>query len=388
MFLEIGLALILAKLFGYSFEKIRQPVVIGEILSGIVIGPFIIGKLFDIDFLTPEIVGIGQIGIIFLLFISGLEIGTREIKTAGKQGLMIAIFGVIVSFVFGYFVGYAMGYNTTINIAIGNIFVATSVGITVRALMELDALHSNIGQLILTGAILDDLFGMIILSMTLGKGDPSTLILKIGIFFVAFFLLYYIINKIKGFKLYIPRLVLTFGISFAFIFSAFAQNLGLATIIGAFFAGLLFSNTSQRQRILSTVRPMGELFFIPLFFVWVGASFDFNALSDIGFFVIFFISMALLAKAIGCSLGAKISGVNIRDSLTIGAGMMPRMEVALVVVSTEIAREIFKEPLAHQVMAGTILLVIVSSVITPFCLKRLYKPQKNKTQSANDTPAL
>jgi Kef-type K+ transport system membrane component KefB len=133
---------------------------------------------------------------------------------------------------------------------------------------------------------------------------------------------------------------------------------------------------------------MGELFFIPLFFVWIGASFDFNALNDIGFFVIFFISMALLAKAIGCSLGAKISGVNIRDSLTIGTGMMPRMEVALVVVSTEIAREIFKEPLAHQVMAGTILLVIVSSVITPLFLKRLYKPQENKTQSANDALAL
>ncbi len=385
MLLEIGLALILAKLLGHLFEKIRQPIVIGEILSGIVIGPFIIGKFFDIDFLTPEIEGIAQIGIIFLLFISGLEIGTKEIKTAGKQGLIIAIFGAILSFVFGYLVGYAMGYDTNVNIAIGNIFVATSVGITVRALMELDALHSNIGQLILTSAILDDLFGMIILSMTLGKGSPPMLIIKILIFFIAFFLLYYTIKKLKGSKLYIPRLVLTLGIAFAFIFSAFAQNLGLATIIGAFFAGLLFSNLSQRRRMLNAVRPMGELFFIPLFFVSVGASFDFNALGDIGFFVIFFISMALLAKAIGCSLGAKISKVNIRDSLTIGVGMMPRMEVALVVVSTEIAREIFKKPLADQVMAGTILLVIVSSLITPLLLKRLYKPQENKTKSVNNT---
>ncbi len=191
-------------------------------------------------------------------------------------------------------------------------------------------------------------------------------------------LLLFFTQRIREIKLHIPRLILTSAIAFAFIFSAFAQSLGLATVVGAFFAGLIFSNLPQRRRMTAFTRQIGNIFFIPLFFVWVGASFDFHALEDVSILVLLFIPMALMGKIIGCSLGAKISKFKGRDALAVGVGMMPRMEVALVIVSTEVARKIFAEPLAHQITAGTILLVIVSSLITPILLKMVYKKEEKE----------
>ena len=373
MLVELGIALLLAKLLGHLFEKIKQPAVIGEILSGILIGPFILGRFFDIDFLSVEIEGVAKLGIVFLLFISGLEISIGELKTAGKCGITTAIVGALFSFFCGYLVGYFMGYSIIVNIAIGNIFVATSVGVSVRTLMELGTLHSQAGQVILTAAVIDDVIGILILSLTLGQGEIGMSLAKILLFFGIFFAAFYVFHKIKGIKFHIPRLMLTMGIALAFLFAAFAKSLGLATVIGAFFAGLLVSNFPQKKRIRGFTRQIGEVFFIPLFFVWVGASFDFHALEDLGIFVVLFITLALIGKTVGSTVGAKISGMRFRESLVVGIGMMPRMEIALVVVSTEVAREIFDEPLAHHMMAGTILLVIISTLITPFLLKRVYQ---------------
>ena len=151
--------------------------------------------------------------------------------------------------------------------------------------------------------------------------------------------------------------------------------------VETFFAGLLVSNFPQKKRIRGFTRQIGEVFFIPLFFVWVGASFDFHALEDIGIFVVIFIILALIGKIVGSSVGARISGMRFRESLVVGIGMMPRMEIALVVVSTEVAREIFDEPLAHHMMAGTILLVIISTLITPFLLKMIYKKKRDASMN-------
>ncbi len=372
MLIEIGIALILAKLIGYALEKIKQPAVIGEILTGILLGPFIAGKI-GISYLSKTTEGIAYIGIILLLFISGLEIGIDELKTVGKNGFITSFFDVSIAFFFGYLAGHILGYDLKTSIAIGNILVATSVGITVKTLMEMHALHTKVGELILTVAVLDDVLSIIVLSITLGQGEPSILLLKIFTFFLIFLLLLFFSNIVKEIKFHIPRFLLTLSISFALIFSAFAKSLGLAAITGSFFAGLIFSKLPQRRRITDFIRQMGEIFFIPLFFVWVGASFDFSALEEIGNLVILFIPMALVGKIVGCSIGAKICGFKARNALAVGIGMMPRMEVALVVVTTEITMGVFNEILAHQVLAATILLVIISSFITPILLKLVYK---------------
>jgi len=138
----------------------------------------------------------------------------------------------------------------------------------------------------------------------------------------------------------------------------------------------------QRRRIDDFMRQMGEVFLIPLFFIWVGASFDFNALGDMGKLVLLFIPMALMGKIIGCSAGAKVCGFRARDALAVGVGMMPRMEVALVVVTIEMSMKIFNDALAHQVLASTILLVIVSSLITPPLLKIVYRGESSEKQGS------
>ena len=382
LLLEIGLALILAKIFGYGMEKLKQPAVIGEILAGIFLGPFILGSIFNFNFISPSISNetetIAQIGIILLLFLSGIETGVGEIKEAGKSGMITSFFDVFMAFLFGYIVGTILGYDTLHSIAIGNIFTATSVGITVRTLMDMNALHTNVGNLILTVAVLDDIFGIIVLSVTLGKGSVEMLFVKIAAFFAIFFILLLLLYKYQKFGIHvsIPKFALTIALALCFIFSALALSLGLAAITGSFFAGLLLSAAPQRRRISEFIREIGDIFFIPLFFVWVGASFDFSALEGVGMLILLFIPFALAGKIIGCSLGAKITGFSNRDAISVGVGMMPRMEVALIVVTTEISMGIWNETVAHQVLAATILLVIISSLITPFALKAIYKPQK------------
>jgi len=382
LLLEIGLALILAKIFGYGMEKLKQPAVIGEILAGIFLGPFILGSIFNFNFISPSISNetetIAQIGIILLLFLSGIETGVGEIKEAGKSGMITSFFDVFMAFLFGYIVGTILGYDTLHSIAIGNIFTATSVGITVRTLMDMNALHTNVGNLILTVAVLDDILGIIVLSVTLGKGSVEMLFVKIAAFFAIFFILLLLLYKYQKFGIHvsIPKFALTIALALCFIFSALALSLGLAAITGSFFAGLLLSAAPQRRRISEFIREIGDIFFIPLFFVWVGASFDFSALEGVGMLILLFIPFALAGKIIGCSLGAKITGFSNRDAISVGVGMMPRMEVALIVVTTEISMEIWNETVAHQVLAATILLVIISSLITPFVLKTVYKPQK------------
>ncbi|RLB58647.1 MAG: cation:proton antiporter [Deltaproteobacteria bacterium] len=382
LLLEIGLALILAKIFGYGMEKLKQPAVIGEILAGIFLGPFILGSIFNFNFISPSISNetetIAQIGIILLLFLSGIETGVGEIKEAGKSGMITSFFDVFMAFLFGYIVGTILGYDTLHSIAIGNIFTATSVGITVRTLMDMNALHTNVGNLILTVAVLDDILGIIVLSVTLGKGSVEMLFVKIAAFFAIFFILLLLLYKYQKFGIHvsIPKFALTIALALCFICSALALSLGLAAITGSFFAGLLLSAAPQRRRISEFIREIGDIFFIPLFFVWVGASFDFSALEGVGMLILLFIPFALAGKIIGCSLGAKITGFSNRDAISVGVGMMPRLEVALIVVTTEISMGIWDKPLAHQVLAATILLVIISSLITPFALKAIYKPQK------------
>ncbi|KAA0008426.1 MAG: cation:proton antiporter [Thermoplasmata archaeon] len=390
MLLEIGLSLLIARVLHIAFEKLKQPAVIGEILTGVLLGPYV-GGLFGINVLsegTGEVFeGLAKIGIILLLFISGLEIGLEELKSVGKKGIVTSLFDVSVAFLFGFLAGKILGLSFVESIAIGNILVATSVGITVRTLLDMDKLHTRVGELILTVAVLDDVLGILVLSITLGTGESildflrinktATLLMSVVVFFMIFVLSLIVIDKLKRHRFYIPRLITTASLSGALIYAAIAKLFGLAAITGSFFAGLTISKLSHKDRIKECIRSIADIFFVPLFFVWVGASFDFSALGGLGTLVAIVIPMALVGKVIGCSLGSRICGYTNREALAVGVGMIPRMEIALVVVTAEITMNIFRSPaLAHQILAATILLVIISSLITPPLLKAVY-PKEN-----------
>ena len=201
MLLEIGLALIVARTFHILFERVKQPAVIGEILTGVLLGPYI-GGLVGINVLSRETAdifeGLAKIGIILLLFISGLEIGVNELKGVGKKGVVTSLFDVLIAFLFGFLAGKILGLDFIESIAIGNILVATSVGITVRTLLDMDKLHTRVGELILTVAVLDDVLGILVLSITLGTGQSIlnflglegtiAILISVAIFFAIFLL--------------------------------------------------------------------------------------------------------------------------------------------------------------------------------------------------------
>ncbi|MCX6664586.1 MAG: cation:proton antiporter [Euryarchaeota archaeon] len=405
---EIAIALIAAKLLGTLFEKMKQPGVIGEIIAGIILGPSIIGSLsgssidlfgtslytFQLDLTSNEFKEIAFIGTIFLLFIVGMETDTQDLKKSRKSGLITCTLGVIVPFLFGFLVGFGFNLGITASLAIGAIFTATSIGVTLRILTKLDLLSNRVGLTILTADILDDVFGIFILALIIGEGNPFVLLLKVILFFVltlgaGSFIIRY--AKKETTKRRTPMVILTAGLVLCFLFAAFAENMGLAAIIGAFIAGMIIRKIPQAHTMSEYTNTIGYAFFIPLFFVWIGASFNVSYLignSQIGtiaLFLFFFVLFALLGKVIGCYIGAKLSGFTKRESLIVGIGMMPRAGIALIVVATVIDLRFFGDQeglLAQQVKIATILLVMISTFITPFLLIRSAAPpyvKKRKT---------
>lgn len=394
MLLEIGLSLLVARILHIFFDKIKQPAVIGEILAGILLGPYV-GGLLGINVLSGDtksvFEGLAKMGIVLLLFISGLETGIEELKGVGRKGLITSFFDAAVAFIFGFLAGKIIGLGFLESIAIGNILVATSVGVTVKTLLDMEKLHTRIGEMILTVAVLDDVFGIIVLSISLGteksiirflSSEASlTVAISVIIFFALIFLSIRLIDLLKKthrLRLYTPQLIITSSLSIAFIYAAIAKCFGLAEITGSFFAGLIVSKLAHKDRIKDIIRTIADYTFVPFFFVWVGASFDFTAIGGgLGLVFAVMIPMALIGKVIGCSIGSRICGYTPRESLAVGVGMMPRMEVALIVVTTELTMDVFSSPeMAHQVLGSTILLTIISSLITPPLLKIVY-PQKD-----------
>lgn len=396
MLLEIAITLIMAKLLNFLFEKYNQPGVVGEIFAGILLGPCCLGYFsgsslnlfgstifeFNFNLNSPEFKELAFMGIVFLLFIIGLDTNIADLKRTGKSGIFTAVFGIIIPFFFGFLIGYAFHLDVLMCMGIGAIFFATSITISMRILSDMDLLSTRVGLTLQTAGIVSDIIGLFIFSLIIGQGHPLVFILKIFIFVIFIFIVGYLIVRYsikKGVTKQTTMLVLPIALIICFLFAAFAEDMGLAAIIGAFIAGLIIKKTPQGGMITSYIKTIGYTLFIPLFFVWIGASFNFfNLLSGQNFlpyiiFIIVFVILGLFGNVIGGAIGAKISGINSKDSLSIGIGMMPVMGMALIIVSTETERGLFGEPLgalSQQIKTATLLLIIVSCLITPHLLKK------------------
>jgi Kef-type K+ transport system membrane component KefB len=384
---SVALALLFARIFGYIFDKIKQPAVIGEIISGIFLGSvglFIFyGQQYtffnlnipipNLSFGTPEFELLAEFGILFLLFISGLETSIKKIIEMGKSSVFVAIGGIIFPLIFGFIIGIIFNYSIEESIVIGLILIATSVGVTVRSLMDLHILDTTVGNTILGAAVIDDILGIILFAFIFSFTSPIWIGLKILLFFIIF--LYFgvkFIDKILdlGEKIQIPKAFLSLSLSIFLIYSYFADKAGISAIIGAFVAGLLIGQTIRSRKIINDVKTIGYGFFIPLFFVWVGTIININSFFSIGLFTIILIIFAILGKIIGCGLGAKISGLNYKESMQIGIGMIPRMEVALIIVTYAITNNIIYGGAADHLLASTLILTIVTAIITPYLIRR------------------
>lgn len=402
---EISLALVYlaallltAKIGGIIATKFKQPPVFGELLLGIIIGPSVLGIashylglpiFIDLDSEVGEFVGVfGEIGIILLLFLAGLSLDMDEFKAAGKPATIVAIFGVIVAFTLGFLVASVADWSPLQAGFAGGILAATSVGITVRALLDINVLHTKVGMTILGAAVIDDVIGIFILSALVGLasekfslfGAGETLLL-VAIFFV---LIFYagsrIIPKVLSLSSKVPveEMTLSIVLVIVFVISALADAVRLAPITGAFIAGLIMSKSYVADPAFKTkISAIGYGLFIPLFFVEMGVRTDLQSLVHVGLLGPGLVGAAIFSKIIGCGLGAKVSGLTYKDSLRVGVGMMPRAEVALVIAAIGIKAGIVDAAL----LSTTVLIVIVTSLVTPFLIKTTFKDYLLKSRS-------
>ena len=386
---DLALIVIFAKLFGLVARKLRAPQVVGEILAGVIIGPSLLGLVSPTQFITS----MAEVGVILLMFSAGLGTDLKQLMKTGPQATLIACCGVFIPLISGAFL--YMGFygaspwgdeNFYRAVFVGVILTATSVSITAQTLKEMNKISTKVGTLILSAAIIDDVIGIMVLTFVIGFKDPNTKPLKVVISTILFFILATIVGIIsyKIFKMIDERYPHTrripiAGLAYCFAFSYIAERFfGIADITGAYVAGIILCSIDDSNYIERKVDINSYMIFGPVFFASIGlkTTFDNISMSIIGFSVCF-ILVGLISKIIGCGAMAKICGYDFNDSLKVGVGMMTRGEVALIVSQKGLSVGL----LDSNYFTCVILLIIVSSVLTPILLKIIYSKDKKEVEA-------
>lgn len=382
MILDITIIILFTKFLGILMRHIKVPEVVGGLLTGIVLGPSLLGWVKDSE--TLEI--FAEIGVLLIMFAAGIETNLKQIKETGKASLLITSLGVIVPMAFGFLAaGLFNGFsreNLISNMYYGVLLTATSVTITVATLKELGKLNSRVGTSILSAAILDDIIGLVILSVFIGLKNPSTVspwttLINVVLFFlfaVGVGIVFHILYKFLERKYPKNRRMIIFGLVLCFFYSYATEKwFGLADITGAFFAGIVLSNLKSSHYIEHRVDISSYMIFGPIFFASIGIRTSlggFNT-SMLGLGLVFIIA-GLLGKVIGCGVGAKLCGFTNRESFMVGIGMMARAEVILISAQKGVEAGLVQS----SFMPYVILLVVLSSLLTPILLKLAYKSEQ------------
>ncbi len=385
---QLAIIIIFAKLFGLTARRLKAPQVAGEIVAGLIIGPSLLGWVQPSQFLA----GMAEIGVILLMFNAGLGTNINELKRSGLKATLIACSGVFIPLVCGtvlfmFFFGFdKVGSERFYKaIYIGTILTATSVSITVQTLKELGKLKNFTGTTIVSAAIIDDVIGIIVLTVVIGFKDPSSNTLKVVLNTALFFVfalvagyLFYRIFKIVEKRYNHTRRIPIVGLALAFSMSYIAQHFfNVADITGAYIAGVILCSTKDSDYIARKMDINSYMLFGPVFFASIGLSTNIkNIDTTILFFSLAFVLVGMGAKVIGCGLMAKLCRFNRLESLKIGCGMMTRGEVALIVAQRGLAAGL----LEHTFFTAVILLIIISSITTPIILKALYSRDKEIEQ--------
>lgn len=368
---------------GIITRKFNIPQVVGALIGGILLGPSVLGLVDDAELLHH----LAEIGVILLMFIAGMETDIRGLVKNGKASLIIAFLGVIVPIGGGILLSMfssVVGTQWVEWVFIGIVLSATSVSITVATLKEMGKLNTKISDTLLGAAIIDDIIGIIALASISGFSNMSSdknglqvvalTTLKVALFCVFAVVMWLIFSKFfskwfseteKGLQRYA-----IIAITACFLFSFAAEYLfGVANIIGAFLAGLIFSNNSKNSYILDKCDVLSSLFFAPIFFASIGLKVNLQAIDGpMLLFSVVLTVVAVVTKLVGCGLGAKISGFSTKESLSIGAGMVSRGEVALIVASKGIELGIS----STSILPAVILMVLVTTILAPLLIKRSF----------------
>ena len=376
---DLAIVIVCAKGFGIIAKKLKAPMVVGEIIAGLILGPCL-HWVTESDFLS----NMAEIGVILIMFSAGLETNLKELKKSGLVALIIACMGVFVPLLGGtlLYIGFygfdgfgSEGFFKAL--FVGTIMTATSVGITVETLKEMGYLKGSVGQTILSAAIIDDVIGIMVLTFVIGFKDPEvqplSVVGKTLLFFLFAFIggiiIYKIFKKLDERYTHQRRIpIIGFALCFAFAYLA-ERYFGIADITGAYVAGIILCNVHDADYIDRKVTVSNYMIFGPIFFVGIGLKTDLSAMNmQLLYFALAFVAVALITKIIGCGLVAKCAKMKNIDCLKVGVGMMTRGEVALIISQKGINLG-FIDP---SYFTAVILLIIISSISVPILLKILY----------------
>lgn len=386
--LDLALILLSTKLLGLLTRKFNMPQVVGALLAGLILGPAMIGILQETDFTSK----LSEVGVITLMFTAGLETDMQEMKKAGKTCFIIALIGVIVPLIGGF--ALASVFNTQPNDAkcslflqnvfIGVVLTATSVSITVETLKELGKLNTRAGNAILGAAVIDDILGIICLTLITSMADSSinigTTLVKIVLFFILAIGVGVIFNKLfEKYQEYYNKDMRRFviiGFVFCLLLSYCAEKFfGVADITGAYLAGMIISNTQRSKYISNRFETLNYAFLSPVFFASVGLKVTLPSMTaNIIIFALLLTVVAILSKIVGCGLGAKLCGLSNKESVQVGMGMISRGEVALIVASKGSLLGLMSSALFGPV----VIVVIVTTIVAPIVLKISFKDKAGK----------
>ena len=411
---QLAVILFSAKMLGILMRRIGLPQVLGFILAGLLIGPAIWGMIPGVgeDWIFPlrenDMLGaFAEVGVIFVMFTAGLETDLKEMRRTGLVSFLVALGGVLLPLAAGFGVGVAfLGTDNLLScLFVGVIMTATSVGITVETLRELGKLKGKVGTIILSAAIIDDVLGLIVLTVALSlnsaPSDVSGVLALINpagspVISIAWMFAFFVVAIgcgiliIKLFKRLerkhphtrrIPILSLVVCLLYAFVAE---RVFGVAEITGAYIAGVILSvNHVSAEYVDRRVTINSYMIFAPIFFANIGIKIDFSGLSlHVLWFTLAFVATAIAGKIIGCGGVAKCCGFSWKDSVKIGVGMIARGEVALIVMEKGIAGGL----LGPEYRVIVVMLVLISSVLAPVLLKMLFKHDDPLTGGWKEVP--
>ena len=391
LLLFLSLILFLAKLGGYISSSLRQPSVLGELMVGLLLGPSLLNTLHLPVFQNPNIESIieslAEIGVLLLMFVAGLELHLSELARNRRVSAYAGIFGVLLPIALGWGVGLLFGFQTSHALFLGLALGATSVSISAQTLIEMKALRSRVGLGLLGAAVFDDILVILLLSSFLALQMGGSGFAEVAWIFVRMvgFLTLSILFGLYG----LPRLVrlispmpisqgiITLALIIMFLYGFAAELLGgMASITGSFLAGLMFSRSHEKERLERGISALAYSFFVPIFFVNIGLSVNVRELgASAAWLLLAIVAAAVIGKLFGAGLGARLAGFSWLESAQLGAGMVSRGEVGLILASVGLNEGL----MTANEFSAVVGMVIITTIITPLLLRFLFtrpKPAK------------
>jgi Kef-type K+ transport system membrane component KefB len=391
--ISLGVLLFAAKIFAELFARLKLPIVLGELVAGITVGPFALGglPLFNgepIVVLDETVKHIGEISAIVILFIAGLEITPREFLRGGAASFTVGSLGVIVPFFVGYYIFTLFGLATLESVLVATALTATSIAISVQVLSELGKMQTKEARLILGAAIVDDILAIAALSVVttmVQTGNIAPDILEITFLIVKILGLFVVL--LVGAVIIVPRILhverlwrsegSVEGITTAAFFGAagIAAFVGLSPIVGAFSVGMAVASTRVIKQIGEYVSKL-EIIFAPLFFAIIGAQVDLRGINlDVLYLAGLIVAIAIITKLIGCGIPSMIFLKDRAKAMKVGIGMISRGEVGLIIAGVGVSSGV----LASDTYTSILIMVAATTIITPIWLKIMYKKEEQVT---------